>query len=268
MSGTSRSGTLDSDAITSKGETPMSTAIPTTVAPTQQFGRGRVVRLMFGSLALLVALALIGGAIAGIFGLENNRDATGYFVTHTHHYQTSSYALSTERLNVGSVSGALETGLLRLRISATSTDAAKPLFIGIARTEDVARYLARVQHDELRDISFDPFKVDYRRIGTGAPRALPSTQGFWQTSAIGTGTQTISWPVKRGQWSAVVMNANGSRNVSVNAQLAAHLAGAWWFVAAFIALGALSLAGGIALLRSGARRMAPESASATEEVRR
>jgi hypothetical protein len=266
MSGTSRSGTLDSDAITSKGETPMSTAIPTTVAPTQQFGRGRVVRLTFGSLALLVALALIGGAIAGIFGLENNRDATGYFVTHTHHYQTSSYALSTESLNVGSVTGALETSLLRLRITATSNDAARPLFIGIARTEDAARYLARVQHDELRDINFDPFKVDYRRIGTGAPRALPSTQGFWETRASGAGTQTISWPVKKGQWSAVVMNADGSRNVSVNAQLAARLAGAWWFVAAFIALGALSLAGGIALVRSAARKQASQPTAASEEA--
>src|SRR5690242_10978465 len=132
-------------------------------APTQQVGRRRVLRLVFGSLGLLVGLALIGGAIAGIVGLENNRDATGYFVTHTHHYQTSSYALSTESLNVGSVTGALETRLLRLRLTASSSDAARPLFVGIARTEDVARYLANVQHDELRDIKFDPFKVDYRR---------------------------------------------------------------------------------------------------------
>jgi hypothetical protein len=237
-----------------------------TAAPKQQVGRRRVVRLVFGSLGLLVGLALIGGAIAGVFGLENNRDATGYFATHTHHYRTSSYALSTENLNVGSVTGALEAGLLRLRITATSNDAAKPLFIGIARTEDVARYLARVQHDELRDINFDPFKVDYRRIGTGAPNALPSAQSFWQTRARGTGTQTISWPVKKGQWSAVVMNADGSRNVSVNAQVAARLAGAWWFIAAFVALGALSLAGGIALARSDRRERASRPTAPSKEV--
>jgi hypothetical protein len=238
---------------------------PQKTAPAQ-VGRGRVVRLVFGSLALLAALALIGSAIAGIVGLETNRDATGYFATHTHHYQTSSYALSTESLNVGGVTGVLEAALLRLRITATSNDAAKPLFVGIAHTADVNRYLARVQHDELRDINFDPFKVDYRSLGIGAPTALPSTESFWQTRANGTGTQTISWPVKRGHWSAVVMNADGSRNVSVDARLAARLSGAWWFVAAFIALGALSLVGGIALIRSGARRQAPESASATEEV--
>ena len=242
-------------------------AIPVSRAPaTEQTNHHSVPRLVFGSLSLLLALALIGSAIAGIYGLENNRDATGYFVTHTHHYQTSSYALSTESLNVGSVTGALETSLLRLRISATSNNASKPLFIGIARTEDVARYLARVQHDELRNINFDPFKVDYSRVGSGAPAALPSTKSFWQTRASGTGTQTISWPVKSGQWSAVVMNADGSRNVSVDAQLAARLSGAWWFVAAFLTLGAVSLAGGIALIRSGARKQVPATTSAREEV--
>jgi hypothetical protein len=237
-----------------------------TLAPTPTVERRRLVQLVLGSLALLAALALIGSAIAAIVGLEANRDATGYFITHTHHYQTSTYALSTQSLNVGGATGALEAGLLRLRITATSNDPAKPLFVGIARTKDVGRYLARVQHDELRDINFDPFKIDYRRLGTGAPTAPPSSQNFWQTRASGTGTQTISWPVKSGQWSAVVMNADGGRNVSVNAQLAARLSGAWWFVAAFIALGALSLLGGLALIRSGVRRNASRPTPVTEEV--
>jgi hypothetical protein len=224
-----------------------------TAAPARSAERRSVRRLVFGSLALLAALALIGSAIAAIVGLETNRDASGYFTTHTHHYETSSYALSTENLDVGGVTGALEAGLLRLRITATSTDAAKPLFIGIAHTGDVQRYLARVEHDELRDIKFDPFKIDYRRLGTRAPTAAPSSRSFWQTYASGIGAQTISWPVKTGHWSAVVMNDDGSRKVTVNAQVAARLSGAWWFVATLIALGALSLVGGIALLRSGAR---------------
>jgi hypothetical protein len=218
-------------------------------ASTQRPGHRRLARLAFGSLGLVVALALIGAAIAGIVGLETKRDATGYFVTHTHHYLTSTFALSTESLNVGGVTGALEAGLVRLRITATSRNAAKPLFIGMARSVDVERYLARVGHDELRDIGFDPFKIDYRRLGAGAPRALPSTQSFWQQRATGTRTQTISWPVEKGRWTAVVMNADGSRNVSVDAQLAARLSGAWWFVAAGFVLGALSLVGGIAVLR-------------------
>jgi hypothetical protein len=227
---------------------------PSTDAASKQRASGRVIRLVFGSLCLLAALAFFGTATAGIFGLENNRDSSGYFVTHTHHYMTSSYALSTESLNVGGVAGNLESALLRLRIKATSSDPTKPLFVGIATTKSADRYLARVQHDELRNISFDPFKIDYRRLGTGAPTTLPGTQSFWQTHASGTGTLTLSWPVKTGKWTAVVMNADGTRNIHVDAQLAARLAGAWWFVAASIALGALALAGGTLLIRSGTRK--------------
>jgi hypothetical protein len=260
MSAQTPRGTLEHDLSTSKGRHTMSTLSNETSAaasePAQHAGGGHVVKLVLGSLCLLLALALFGIAIAGIFGLENNRDATGYFVTHTHHYQTHSYALSTENLNVGGVTGGLEAGLVRLRLTATSMDTAKPLFIGIARTADVKRYLAGVAHSELRNISFDPFKIDNLPLGTAAPRALPSAQTFWQTSSTGTGPQAISWQVKQGHWSAVVMNADGSRHVSVDAQLAARLSGAWWFVAVFIAVGAVSLLGGIALVRSGIRKEA------------
>jgi hypothetical protein len=250
-------GTLDPRPPISK-EHMMSTAIKehdaAAAPPTRRVGGRPAVRLVFGSVALLAALALVGSAIAATVGLETNRDSTGYFVTHTHHYQTASYALSTESFAVGGITGALEAGLVRLRIAATSIEAAKPLFVGIASTRDVNRYLARIEHDELRDINFDPFRIDYRRLGSGAPTAMPSTQSFWQTRASGVGTQTISWPVKRGHWSAVVMNADGSRNVAVDSQLAARLSGAWWFVAVFAVLGALAAVGGVALLRSGTDR--------------
>lgn len=227
-----------------------------------RYGRGHIARLSFGSLCLLAALALFGTAVAAIYGLENNRDSTGYFVTHTHHYQTSSYALSTESLNVGGITGALETRLGRLRITVTSSNTAEPLFVGIATTRNANDYLNRVAHDELRNFNFDPFKVDYKRLGVGAPATLPGKQTFWEAQSTGSGTQTLTWPIETGHWSAVVMNADGGRNVSVDAQLAARLTGAWWLVAAFITLGLIALAGGIALIRSGARRRS----SGTKEI--
>jgi hypothetical protein len=240
----------------------MSTTTSLVAAPSQpapRFGRGRVLKLVFGSVGLLAALAFIGAGGALTWALGTHRDEGGYFTTHTHHYQTSSYALSTESLDVSGITGTLEAGLGRLRITVTGADAAKPLFIGIASSRDVNRYLARVEHDELREIRFDPFQIDYRRLGTAAPTAPPARQSFWQTHASGTGTQTISWPVKKGRWTAVVMNADGSRKVSVDAQLAARLAGAWWLVATFVVLGALFVAGGGALVYSAARRTAPEA---------
>ena len=233
------------------------TTIAASGQPSRRLDRGRVLRLVLGSVGLLAALAFLAGAAVSSWALQTHRDGSGYFTTNTHRYQTSSYALSTQSLDVGGIAGTLEDRLTRLRITATSTDAAKPLFIGIARTEDVDRYLASVEHHELRNIEFDPFQIDYRRVGAGAPTAPPGGRSFWQARASGTGPQTITWPVEKGRWSAVVMNADGSRNVTVDAQLAARLAGAWWFVAVSVALGVLSLAGGAALVYSGVRKRSP-----------
>jgi hypothetical protein len=227
--------------------------ITTPAQPTRPLDRGRVLRHLLGSLGLLAALAFLAAGGALTWALQTHRDDSGYFTTNTRHYQTSSYALSTESLDVGGVTGALEDRLVRLRLTATSNVAAKPLFIGIARTEDVDRYLAHVEHDELRDNESDASGIDYRRLGAGAPTALPATQSIWRVHATGTGTQSITWPVEKGHWSAVAMNADGSRNVSVAAQLAARVSQVWWIVIGFFVVGGLSLAGGGALVYSGVR---------------
>ena len=61
------------------------------------------------------------------------------------------------------------------------------------------------------------------------------------------------------------MNADGSHNVSVAAQVAARLSSAWWLVTAGFALGALSLVGGIALVRSGTRKRVSETTAESTE---
>jgi hypothetical protein len=230
--------------------------ITTPAQPAHRLDRGRGLRLVLGSLGLLGALAFLAGGGALTWALQTHRDGSGYFTTSTHHYQTSSYALSTESLDVGGATGALEDRLGRLRLTATSTVAEKPLFVGIARAEDVDRYLAHVEHDELRDIESDASSIDYRRLGAGAPQALPATQSIWRAHATGTGTQTISWPVEKGHWSAVALNADGSRNVSLDARLAARVSHVWWIVIGLFVIGGLSLADGGALVYSGARTRA------------
>jgi hypothetical protein len=186
-----------------------------------------------------------------------HRDNSGYFTTNTRQYQTPTYAISTESLDVGGITGALGDRLVRLRLTVTSNDASKPLFIAIARTEDVDRYLAQVEHDELEDMDSDASGIDYRPRDGGAPPQLPATQNIWRAHTTGTGTQTISWPVEEGHWSAVVMNADGSRNVSIDAQLAARVSHVWWIVIGVFVVGGLLLAGGCALVYRGVRTPAP-----------
>jgi hypothetical protein len=227
--------------------------IPAPLEAADRLNIGRVLRLVFGGLALLAGLAFVGCGGAITWALQSNQDSSGYFTTHTHHYQTATYALSTQPLNVTGATGAIETRLARVRVSVTSANPAKPVFVGIARTEDVNRYLAGVRHDELHDITFQPFGIEYRRLGSGAPASLPASQPFWRMQARGTGTQTVNWPVQAGHWSMVVMNADGSQGISVDGQLAAKVSYLWWVVTALLVMGALSLVVGGLLISSGVR---------------
>jgi hypothetical protein len=234
--------------------TALTSKAATKATPTTRYSRGRIVRLVFGGLGLLAALAFIGAGATATWALESLRDGSGYFATSTHQFHTSSYALSTQSLDAttGWVSWAQRFGG-RIRIAATSTNQAKPLFVGIARTEDVDRYLADVEHDQVGDLKLDPFSVQYERENGRAPAVQPAALRIWKAKATGTGTQTVNWPLESGHWSAVVMNADGSRNVAVDARLAAHVSYLWWVVAGLFVLGGLSLLGGGALVYTGIR---------------
>ncbi len=51
----------------------------------------------------------------------------------------------------------------------------------------------------------------YRAIAGGPPQGPPTAQHFWAVSASGVGQQTVTWEVREGDWSVVLMNADGSR---------------------------------------------------------
>src|SRR5207249_11055434 len=106
-----------------------------------------------------------------------------------------------------------------VRIQASSS---RPVFLGIARTDAVKRYLAGVQHDRIADFEVDPFSVDYRHAGGSASPAPPATPGFRRVQARGSGTQRIEWPLEKGSWSVVAMNADGSKGVTVDARFGAR----------------------------------------------
>ena len=51
--------------------------------------------------------------------------------------------------------------------------------------------------------------------GTDSP-AAPAEQNFWAASTVGTGTQELTFDLQQGQWTMVVMNADGSRPIWVD----------------------------------------------------
>ena len=179
----------------------------------------KVVLLVLGSIAALLGLALMaaGGVLVGIHATQ--RDADGYYTTSTERFETPTFALTSEDLQLGGHPDGRDWGLLRhigtARIEAQGSSGGA-VFVGIARHDDVERFLAASAHDQLTDVSTDPFEPTYRRQAGEIPPAAPAAQGFWAASAAGAGPQTLTWEIQRGAWDVVVMNADASRGITVD----------------------------------------------------
>jgi hypothetical protein len=223
---------------------------------------GRVVLIVLGSIGALLGLALLVGGGFLLWADRTQRD-DGYLTTSTERFTTSTYALTRTRLEVDAGGPDWvwnDNWFGKVRIRGESAAEGKLLFVGIAPEAAVGRYLGRVAHANVEDIDVDPFHVDYRSIGGGSPQGPPTAQHFWAASASGTGTQTVTWKVRKGDWSVVLMNADGSRHVVADIDLGAKLSFLLWVAIGLVIAGAFVLGGSIALIVLAARgHQAPPS---------
>jgi hypothetical protein len=172
----------------------------------------RIAATIAASLAALLSLGLLAAGGVLLWG-ESKKDDQGYLTTSTERFSTDSYALASGNLDLD-LDG-LDTvldqdtyGKIRLKV-----DSDTPVFVGVARTADVTRYLRGTSHALVADVSYPDFDADYEpQPGTERP-ADPATRDFWAASTHGPGRQTLTWDVEEGDWSIVVMNADGSRGV-------------------------------------------------------
>lgn len=226
---------------------PPSAPVPSPAPPVRRSWSGwRTLLVIVGVLlAVLGGTMLFGGGV-GLWA-HQQRDADGFFTADSERFTTDAFALSAPSLDVN-VTGPdvfqAENLLGDVRIRMTSRHAGAPLFIGVGPTADVARYLAGVGKDEVSDIDVDPFKVTYSSRPGGAPASSPAAQSFWVTSDTGVGPRTLTWDVASGDWTILVMNADGSAGIDADLS-----AGATLPVLRPVAIGALIV--GVVLLTIG-----------------
>jgi hypothetical protein len=216
---------------------------------------GRIGLIVTGALAGALALGLLAGGGALVWAHGSKQDGHGYYSTGAKQLKTPTYALVSEGLDVG-VDGPdslFRNGRLgSVRVSATGTRA-HPIFVGIARKSQIASYLGSVSHDAVTDFEVDPFSVTYaRRAGSATPTA-PGEQTFWAAKATGSGRQTMTWPVAKGDWAVVVMNADATRGVRTNVRVAAKLPLLLEFGVGLLAGGGLAAAGAAVAIFHGRR---------------
>jgi hypothetical protein len=204
----------------------------------------------------VLGLLSLGLLAAGGFMLwgDSQKDEHGYLSTDSERFATNTHALSTDNLDVDGdvdwILGRDHWGQIRVEVTARDDER---LFVGIARTDDVAGYLSGTNHELVTDIEYSPFRADYREVDGGARPARPAAQDFWAASAHGAGTQALTWDVDDGDWSIVVMNEDASRGIDAGVKAGADLpllSGAGW--GALIA-GFITLASGAGLAALGIR---------------
>jgi hypothetical protein len=210
---------------------------------------------------------LIVGVILGFIGIwllvvggravwaVQGRDSEGIYTSDSEVVSTDSYALSSPPEFSGAGPDVLYARDLlgSVRISGSSPTGTE-LFIGIAPADDVAAYLDGVGHDEIRDIEVSPFAVEYESHAGGPPEGAPTAQTFWSESVSGTGTQTLDTEIPAGDWSVVVMHADGSAGVTADLQVGATLPIITWIAFGALAAGGPLLLIGIILAALGMRR--------------
>ena len=218
----------------------------------------RVIAVVVGLLLLLPGLGLLVGG--GSLGLINafGRDESGYFAQRASLIATSSAAVTTDDLAFvldpqvpAWVAGMFDTDV---RLRATATDTNRAIFIGIAQTSDVERYLSGVGHDVIiNPVGASP---TYRSVSGTARVSPPAGQGFWAATASGTGTQELTWRPTNGHWAIAVANADGSPGVAAEATVGIRVGSLLPIALLLLAAGVVLTLGGALLTRFGVKRPA------------
>ena len=206
-----------------------------------QWTGGRIASVIVGAILALTSMGLLTGGATLLWADRTQRDDGYLSVSNT--FSTGGYALTTDRLSSNDWTDASSLlGDVRARVSAN--DPAQGVFVGLAPTDAVARYLNGVNYATIRDTSAPTYIVH-----SGAnPPVPPQDTDIWVAQASGTGTQTIAVPISTGDWTAVVMNANGAPGIEVRAEVGATVPGLDWMSGVVLGLGIVLLGGGVALI--------------------
>jgi hypothetical protein len=192
-----------------------------------------------------IALAIVGGALllAGACALAGNllRDGDGFFTSPRERFSTETFGIAMKSVDLTDAPEWAfgDLGLDSVRVQA---EADRPLFLGIARASDVARYLGGVDHDDVSGLTYHPFDVDYDHVEGGSPAGAPTERTFWVASATGKGPISLEWEPKPGDWRAVLMNVDGSRGVAAELRLGARTDLLRWIGAVLVVAGGLAAA--------------------------
>lgn len=210
---------------------------------------GRVVSLVIGSILALISIGLLAGGATLLWAGRQN----GYLTTPTTTYSTNGYAVTTETIGLHA-EGWDWTGswIGKIRVRATEAGTARPVFVGIAPAAAATSYLSGVRYTTVSGIG-DRATVTTNHPGTVAPTA-PQASRIWAAQTSGSGTQTLTWKARSGNWMIVVMNPNAAPGLTVRADAGATIPALDWVAGGMLAVGVVLGVGAVLLIVLPIRR--------------
>jgi hypothetical protein len=196
---------------------------------------GRILCLVIGVLLALCSLGVLSAGGAALWADTTQRDA-GYVDLGTASYTTAGHALTSETIRVHGGWDWLGPLIGQFRVRVTETVRAGGVFAGVAPASAVGRYLSGVAYTTVAGYNGQGQRISHP--GFGVPRPPRSTP-IWVSQASAARTTTLLWTVRDGDWTVVVMNADGSAGVSVRADVAASVPALSWLAAELLIGGAV-----------------------------
>ena len=211
---------------------------------------GRIVSAVAGAVLVLCSVGLLGGSGVALWAQANRHN--GYADLGTASYSVPGYAIASEQIGLHLATGAVSDLVGTVRIQVTQVSGTAPAFVGIAPADAAARYLAGVDYATVRGAA--GHHGTYTEHAGSAPAVPPGQAGIWTAQAARPGSQTLTWAVRSGDWMVVAMNADGSRPVSLQVNVAATLPALPWIATGLLIGGIIFLIGGILLIAIPLRR--------------
>jgi hypothetical protein len=259
-------------AVPSAAGSTTSSGVPAGARPEHRWTGGRVVALVLGALLLLTSTGLLAAG-GGLLWADSTQREDGWLSSDDESVSTARFALVTDdvSLDAAGAEWVVDNLIGRVRLQVTPTDPDVELFAGVAPSSAVDSYLSGVGRLQLGTVGpgtgstgwavgsgggLDPGTMT--DVPGGPPAVPPTGQDSWVAQATGTGTQTLEWTPTAGDWTVVVMRADGAAGVATAVAVAATVPGLTWVAWGLLGSGAVLLAvGGLIVALALRRAQAP-----------
>ncbi len=208
---------------------------------------GRVVALVAGSVLVLSGLGFAAGGTALVVADQVGRDDEGFLMSPEERLDSDGFAITSQDAQVhtdGTLTWLPDDLIGEVKVSAEG-DGTSELFVGIAPSADAEAFLDGVRHDTLlRVVEGVPAYLPH---GGSSPATPPTAETFWVAQATGE-QPDLTWTLEDGDWTVVLMNADGSAGVSADVSAGAEVPWLPGVIAGLFVLAVLLLAAGTVLI--------------------